>query len=67
MHVYIVVSFFNTVTMICRGDIMNQKQFVELLAALKKLEIDNNPNLSDYEKELCKQMVDEIKKKANGN
>lgn len=46
---------------------MNQKQFVELLAALKKLEIENNPNLSDYEKELCKQMVDEIKKKANGD
>lgn len=46
---------------------MNQKQFVELLAALNKIEIDNNPNLSDYEKELFKQLIDEIKKKANGN
>ena len=46
---------------------MNQKQFVELLVALNKIEIDNNPNLSDYEKELFKQMIDEIKKKANVN
>ena len=46
---------------------MNKNQFVELLAVLNKLEIENNQNLSDYEKELLKQMIDEIKKRAKGN
>ena len=44
---------------------MTQRQFIELLAAFKKLEIENNPSLSKYEKELMKQLVDEIKKKTN--
>lgn len=44
---------------------MTQKQFVEILAALRKLEIDNNPNLSHYEKELLKSLIDEIKKQVN--
>lgn len=43
---------------------MTQKQFVEILAALRKLEIDNNPNLSHYEKELLKSLIDEIKKQV---
>lgn len=44
---------------------MTQRQFIELLATFRKLEFENNPNLSPYEKELLKQLVDEIKKKAN--
>lgn len=43
---------------------MTQKQFVEILAAFRKLEIDNNPNLSHYEKELLKSLIDEIKKQV---
>lgn len=43
---------------------MTQKQFIEILAALRKLEIENNPNLSYYEKELLKAFIDEIKKKV---
>ena len=43
---------------------MTQKQFIEILSALRKLEIENNPNLSHYEKELLKSYIDEIKKKV---
>lgn len=46
------------------GGIMTQKQLIELLATLRKLEIENNPNLSHYEKELLKMMIDEIKARA---
>mgnify|MGYP003311899581 FL=1 len=43
---------------------MTQKQLIELLATLRKLEIENSPNLSHYEKELLKMMIDEIKARA---
>lgn len=46
------------------GVIMTQKQLIELLAALRKLEIENNPNLSHYQKELLKMLIDEIKARA---
>ena len=44
---------------------MTQKQFVEILAALRKLEIENNPNLNQHEKELLKAFIDEIKRKVS--
>jgi hypothetical protein len=43
---------------------MTQKQLVEIIATFRKLEIENNPNLTHYEKELLKSMIDEIKKKV---
>ena len=43
---------------------MTQKQSIEILSALRKLEIENNPNLSHYEKELLIAFIDEIKKKV---
>lgn len=43
---------------------MTQKQIIEILATFRKLEIENNPNLSHYEKELLKTLIDEIKKKV---
>ena len=43
---------------------MTQKQLMEIIAAFRKLEIENNPNLTHYEKELLKSMIDEIKKKV---
>ena len=47
-----------------RGEIMTQKHFAEIIAAFRKLEIENNPNLTDYEKELLKSLIDEAKKKV---
>ena len=47
-----------------RGEIMTQKQLAEIIAAFRKLEIENNPNLTDYEKELLKSLIDEAKKKV---
>ena len=43
---------------------MTQKQLIEILSAFRKLEIENNPNLSHYEKELLKYLIDELKEKA---
>lgn len=43
---------------------MTQKQFMEIVAAFRKLEIENNPNLSPNEKELLKSFIDEIKKQV---
>jgi hypothetical protein len=43
---------------------MTQKQLAEIIAAFRKLEIENNPNLTDYEKELLKSLIDEAKKKV---
>ena len=43
---------------------MTPKQLIETLAALRKLEIENNPNLSHEEKELLKQFIDELKKQV---
>ena len=47
-----------------RGEIMTQKQLAEIIAAFRKLEIENNPNLTDYDKELLKSLIDEAKKKV---
>ena len=44
------------------GDTMTRKQLAEILATFRKLEIENNPNLSHYEKELLKTFIDEVKK-----
>ncbi len=43
---------------------MTQKQLVEILAVFRKLEIENNPSLTRYEKELFKALIDELKEKA---
>lgn len=43
---------------------MTQKQLAEVLAILNKLKIENNPNLSPYDKELLKSFIDEIKNKV---
>lgn len=43
---------------------MTQKQLVEIIAVFRKLEIENNPNLSPYEKELLKFLIDEMKKQV---
>ena len=65
LHINDIVSFgcycYNLVQ---RGEIMTQKQLAEIIAALRKLEIENNPNLTDYEKELLKSLIDEAKKKV---
>lgn len=41
---------------------MTTKELAEFLSILNKLEIQSNPMLNDAEKELYKQVVDEIKK-----
>lgn len=43
---------------------MTQKQLIEILAAFRKLEIENNPNLTPYEKELFKALIDKLKDMA---
>ena len=43
---------------------MTQKQLIEILSAFRKLEIENNPNLSHYEKELFKALIDKLKEYA---
>lgn len=43
---------------------MTNKQLIEIIVMLKKFEIDNNPYLSHYEKELFKFLIDEIKKQV---
>ena len=40
---------------------MNQKQLAEIIAIIRKLEIDNRVDLTDIEKELMKQFIDFIK------
>ena len=62
-HVNIIVCLkYYCYNLIQRGEIMTQKQLVEIIAAFRKLEIENNPNLTHYEKELLKSMIDEIKR-----
>lgn len=41
---------------------MTPKQLAEIIAIFRKLEIENNPNLSHEEKELLKLAIDELKK-----
>lgn len=43
---------------------MNLKNLAEFIAVMDKLEIDNNPNLSEVEKEIYKNAIDEIKKQV---
>lgn len=40
---------------------MNIKNLAEILAILDKMQIENNPNLTETEKELYKHFIDEIK------
>lgn len=64
-HVNVIVYLkYYCYNLIQRGEIMTQKQLAEIIAAFKKLEIENNPNLTDYEKELLKSLIDEAKKKV---
>lgn len=43
---------------------MNIKNLAEILAILDKMQIDNNPNLTDLEKEVLKQFIDDTKNKV---
>ena len=64
-HVNVIVYLkYYCYNLIQRGEIMTQKQLAEIIAAFRKLEIENNPNLTDYEKELLKSLIDEAKKKV---
>ena len=40
---------------------MNIKNLAEILAILDKMQIENNPNLTEIEKEIYKHFIDEIK------
>lgn len=40
---------------------MNLENLAEYIAVMDKLEIDTNPNLSEIEKEIYKNAIDEIK------
>lgn len=43
---------------------MNLKNIAEFLAALDKIQIQANPNLTDGQKELCKLCIDKLKNKV---
>lgn len=43
---------------------MNLKNLAEFIAVVDKLEIDNNSNLTEIEKEIYKNAIDEIKKQV---
>ncbi len=43
---------------------MSPKQLAEFLALVDKLEIEFNPNLTEYEKEFLKQCIDELKRQV---
>ena len=43
---------------------MTQKQLAEIIAAFRKLEIENNSNLTYEQKEAIKHLIDEIKKQV---
>lgn len=43
---------------------MNIKNLAEILAILDKMQIENNPNLTEIEKEIYKHFIDEIKKQV---
>ena len=44
--------------------IVNQKALIEFIAILNKLQIQNDPSLTDVQKEICKYCIDELKKKV---
>ncbi len=41
---------------------MSLKQLAEFLALADKIKIEFDPNLTEYEKELWKQLIDELKR-----
>jgi len=43
---------------------VNQKAIIEFIAILNKLQIQNDPGLTDAQKEICKYCIDELKKKV---
>ena len=43
---------------------MTQKELIEILSAFKKLEIENNPNLTHVQKEVMKHLIDKTKKQV---
>lgn len=40
---------------------MTNKELAEILSILNKIQIENNPNLTETEKELYKHFIDKIK------
>lgn len=44
---------------------MSPKQIIEFLALADKLQVEFNPNLSEYEKAFWKQFIDELKKQIH--
>lgn len=64
-HVNVIVYLkYYCYNLIQRGEIMTQKQLAEIIAAFRKLEIENNPNLTYEQKEALKHLIDEIKKQV---
>lgn len=64
-HVNVIVYLkYYCYNLIQRGEIMTQKQLAEIIAAFRKLEIENNPNLTYKQKEAIKHLIDEIKKQV---
>ena len=64
-HVNVIVYLkYYCYNLIQRGEIMTQKQLAEIIAAFRKLEIENNPNLTYGQKEAIKHLIDEIKKQV---
>jgi len=43
---------------------MNLKDLAELLATIDKIQIENTPTLTDFQKEICKHCIDTLKKKV---
>ena len=41
---------------------MTQRELAEIIALFNKLQIENNPSLTESEKEIYKQFIDYIKK-----
>lgn len=46
---------------------MTPTDLIEILAIIDKLKIENNPYITRQEKELWKQFVDELKKRAKAS
>ena len=64
-HVNVIVYLkYYCFNLIQRGEIMTQKQLAEIIAAFRKLEIENNHNLTYEQKEAIKHLIDEIKKQV---
>lgn len=46
------------------GESMNPKDLANIIAIFDKLQIENDTNLNNAEKELIKSLIDEIKKQV---